>query len=56
MSQYYLVFLLILGLLALIWLINIVNKNISQQVDQQITKIIPIKLIRDKIKIKIKWR
>ena len=47
---------IVLSLLILFILSQVLRRLIKKQIDEQMKKMIPIKAIRKKVGIKIKWR
>ncbi len=45
-----------LGLLAIFLLIRMIRIMINQQIDDQMEKMIPIKSVRGKIRVNVRWR
>ncbi len=45
-----------LGLLAISLLIRMIKIMIDHQIDHQMEKIIPLKSVRDKIRVNVRWR
>ena len=46
----------VLSLLVLVWLSQLFRNLIRKQIDDQMKDMIPIKAIRERIGIRIKWR
>ena len=46
----------ILGLLVIFILIRMIKMMIDQQIDEHMEKIIPLKSVRDKIRVNVRWR
>ena len=44
------------GLLAIFFLIRMIKMMIDHQIDDQMEKMIPLKSIRDKIRVNVRWR
>ncbi len=45
-----------LGTFIIILLIQALRSNVNQQIENQLKSIIPFKVIREKIGVKIKWK
>ncbi len=45
-----------LGLLAIFLLVRMIKMMINQQIDDQMEKMIPIRSVRGKIRVKVRWR
>ena len=46
----------IVGLLAIFLLIRMIKMMVDHQIDDQMAKMIPIKSVRDKIRVNVRWR
>ena len=46
----------IAGLLAIFFLIRIIKMMIDHQIDDEMEKMIPLKSVRDKIRVNVRWR
>ncbi len=46
----------IVGLLAIFFLIRIIKMMVDHQIDDQMAKMIPLKSVRDKIRVNVRWR
>ncbi len=55
-QYFYIWILLLLAINALVYLIALLKERVTKQIDSQLAKMIPIKGLRDKIAIKVKWR
>ena len=47
---------LFIGLLFIFLLSRMIKKMIDQQIDDQMEKMIPLKSVREKIRVNVKWR
>ena len=45
-----------IGLLVIFFLIRMIKMMIDHQIDDQMEKMIPLKSIRDKIRVNVRWR
>ncbi len=48
--------LFVLGLVVLLLLVKMIKMMIDQQIDDQMEKMIPLKSLRSKISVRIRWR
>ena len=46
----------IVGLLAIFLLIRMIKMMVDYQIDDQMAKMIPLKSVRDKIRVNVRWR
>lgn len=46
----------IVGLLAIFLLIRMIKMMVDHQIDDQMAKLIPLKSVRDKIRVNVRWR
>jgi len=46
----------IVGLLAIFLLIRMIKMMVDHQIDDQMAKMIPLKSVRDKIRVNVRWR
>ena len=46
----------IVGLLAILLLIRMIKMMVNHQIDDQMAKMIPLKSVRDKIRVNVRWR
>ncbi len=46
----------IVGLLAIFLLIRMIRMMVDHQIDDQMAKMIPLKSVRDKIRVNVRWR
>ena len=45
-----------IGLLAIFLLVRMIKMMINQQIDDQVEKMIPLKSVRGKIRVNVRWR
>ncbi|KGG17271.1 hypothetical protein EV07_0709 [Prochlorococcus sp. MIT 0603] len=55
-SSLLLTFFFLANLFIIYFLILTLKKNVDRQINSQIDKMIPLKSLRDKVRIQIKWR
>ena len=46
----------IVGLAAIFLLIRMIKMMVDHQIDDQMAKMIPLKSVRDKIRVNVRWR
>ena len=46
----------IVGLLAIFLLVRMIKMMVDHQIDDQMAKMIPLKSVRDKIRVNVRWR
>ena len=46
----------IVGLLAIFLLIRMIKMMVDHQIDDQMAKMIPLKSVRDKIRVNVRWK
>ena len=46
----------IVGLFAIFLLIRMIKMMVDHQIDDQMAKMIPLKSVRDKIRVNVRWR